>query len=302
MTRNPKLGITSLFIASIFYGSYGILSRLIGDAFGNFNQNWIRNIFVVIFITTVIFIHKTRLLSFKKEDVKWILLWFFSGSWITVLTFIVFNKLQIGTTYLLLYSGMIIAGFLSGRIFFNERLNKLKTMSLVFTFIGLFIIYRFTLGQDQIFYFLLGLISGFMTGTWNTISKKFSDNYPNSQMVLMDATSSIVAAYIGSILFREHLPIYIHSISWIWVIVYAMIQTINVGLIVHGFKNVEAQIGSIILPVEIVFATIFSYVIFQEIPTFLTVIGGSLIILGALFPSLRFFTERLGIKRPTTKI
>jgi len=108
----------------------------------------------------------------------------------------------------------------------------------------------------------------------------------------MDALSSVVAAYIGALLFHEYLPHTILSISWVWIGIYAVIQTINVGLIVYGFKHIEAQIGSIILPIEIVFATIFSYLIFREVPTFLTVVGGSLIIFGAVFPNLNLFTKK----------
>jgi len=292
MTRSPKRGIVSLFTAAAFYGLYGVFSRLIGSAFGNFNQNWIKNLIVLTLITLVIFVNKTKLISPKKKDFKWIILWFLSGSWVTVLTFIAFNNLPIGTTYLIIYSAMITAGFISGEIFFNEKLNRLKIVSLIFAMAGLFIIYRFTLTGNQVFYLVLSLISGFMTGIWNTISKKFSDNYPNNQMVFMDAISSITAAYIGSLIFQEHLPNNIQSISWLWISIYAVVQTINVGLIVYGFKNIEAQIGSIILPIEIIFATLFSYLIFKEVPTPLTVLGGFLIIFAAVVPSLNVLKQK----------
>jgi len=292
MIRNPKRGIPSLFVASILYGLYGILSRLIGDSFGNFNQAWIRNILVAILIAIVITIRRAELASIKRKDIRWLLIWLLAGSLPAVLTFIVFNNLAIGTTYLIAYSGMIAAGFISGRIFFDERLDTRKWVSLICTLIGLYIIYRFTIDPNKIVYMLLGLLSGVMTGVWNTISKKFSDNYPNNQLVLMDALSSATAAYIGALLFHEYLPHTILNISWIWIGIYAIIQTINVGLVVYGFKHIEAQIGSIILPIEIVFATIFSYLIFREVPTLFTFGGGAFIIFGAVFPSLNTFTKK----------
>ncbi|MCR4329036.1 MAG: DMT family transporter [Candidatus Roizmanbacteria bacterium] len=291
MIRNPKRGIASLFVASIFYGLYGILSRLISDSFGNFNQAWIRNILVAILIAFIIGMKGVKLVSIKRKDIRWLLVWLLAGSLPAVLTFIVFNNLAIGTTYLIAYSGMIAAGFISGRIFFDERLDTRKWVSLICTLIGLYIVYRFTIDQNKIVYMLLGLLSGAMTGVWNTISKKFSDNYPNNQLVLMDALTSTLAAYIGALLFHEYLPHTILSISWIWIGIYAVIQTINVGLIVYGFKHIEAQIGSIILPIEIVFATIFSYLIFGEVPTLFTFVGGALIILGAILPSLNIFAK-----------
>ncbi len=292
MKKNKKLGVLSIFTAAGFYGLYGILSRLIGSSFGNFNQNWIRNIIVIVIIGTVIYFNKTKLISLKKKDIKWIILWFLSGSWVTVLTFIAFNHLQIGTTYLVIYSTMITAGFLSGKIFFSEKLNSLKIISLIFCFIGLFIIFKFSIKPRDYFYILLAMTSGFMTGVWNTISKKFSDNYPNNQLVLMDAISSVIAALIGALIFKESFLVAASPISWFWIIVFACIQTMDVGLIVYGFRNIEAQIGSIILPVEVIFAVIFSYLIFREIPSQSTFIGGSLIMVAAILPNLNLSVRK----------
>jgi len=86
------------------------------------------------------------------------------------------------------------------------------------------------------------------------------------------------------------------GISWIWIGVYAVVQIINVKLIVYGFKNIEAQIGSIILPVEIIFATIFSFLVFKEVPTTLTILGGFLIIFAAIIPSLTVLKQKSGQK------
>lgn len=284
--KNPKLGAISLFIAACFYGLYGILSRLIGSSFGNFSQNWTRNLIVLVIILFVIAIRKIKLLSIRKKDIKWIVVWFLTGSWITVLTFIGFNNLQIGMTYLVLYSSMILSGLISGKIFFGERLNLMKYVSVTLSLIGLFIIYKFSISSEKIVFVVLVLISGFMTGVWNTISKKFSDNYSNNQLVMMDAANSVIAAFLGSLLFREAFPLNVSVIKWFWVFIYAVVQTINVGLIVYGFKNLEAQIGSIILPVEIIFAALFSFLIFGEYPQFTTVLGGLLILSGAILPNI----------------
>lgn len=292
--KNQNLGALSLFTAAGFYGTYGILSRLIGSSFGNFSQNWARNLGVLIIILVVIYIRGSKILIPRKQDLKWIVLWFMSGSWVTVLTFIGFNNLQIGTTYLVLYSSMILSGFLSGKVFFREKLNTLKYLSLALSLAGLFIIYKFSISPREVIFVILVLISGFATGIWNTISKKFSNNYSNNQMVMMDAGSSVVAAFLGSIIFKESIPLQVPPIKWFWVAIYAVIQTINVGLIVYGFKNLEAQIGSIILPVEIVFATIFSYLIFREHPQVSTFIGGIFIISAAILPNIQFVKSRRG--------
>ena len=100
-------------------------------------------------------------------------------------------------------------------------------------------------------------------------------------MVLMDAISSIIAAYIG------------YKLDMDWCLCSG---ANNVKLIVYGFKNIEAQIGSIILPVEIIFATIFSFLVFKEVPTTLTILGGFLIIFAAIIPSLTVLKQKSGQK------
>ncbi|MFA6518990.1 MAG: DMT family transporter [Candidatus Shapirobacteria bacterium] len=285
--RNRKLGIISLFSVGAMYGMYGIYSRMIGDAFGNFNQNWLRNLVVALIAGLIILLGRFKLKPLLKKDIKWIVVWFLSGSWVTVLTFIAFNHLKIGTVYLIIYSAMITSGYLSGKIFFKEKMNLVKTISLLFALGGLVIIYRFSIAKDEMIYAGMVLISGLMTGVWNTISKKFSDNYPNMQMVLMDAVASVIGALVGAILFREVLPANIDPVSWMWLLIYAFTQVANVGLVVYGFKNLEAQIGSIILPVEIIFATIFAFIFFKEYPTLSAYIGGAMVVVAAIIPSLK---------------
>ncbi len=286
--KNYILGLLALVTTTAFYGLYGIFSRLIGPSFGNFGQNWIRNLVVLFIITLVILVSKTSLKRIQRQDIKWIALWFLSGSWVTVLTFIAFNHLTIATAYLLIYSSMISAGFISGKVFFGEKLNFIKVISLILCFVGLLIIYGLSISAADVVFGVMCLVSGFMTGIWNTISKKFSDHYPNSQMVMMDAISSVAAALIGSWIFKETLPVNIQPLSWLWIIVYAVVQTINVGLIVYGFKHTEAQIGSIILPIEVIFATLFAFLIFKEVPSIYTIVGGVFILTAAIIPNIKF--------------
>lgn len=57
----------------------------------------------------------------------------------------------------------------------------------------------------------------------------------------MDSATGIIASLIGAMLLRESIPPVNATISnWIWLIIYAFIQVIDVGLVVYGFKNLEA--------------------------------------------------------------
>ncbi|KKU43831.1 MAG: Permeases of the drug/metabolite transporter (DMT) superfamily, partial [Parcubacteria group bacterium GW2011_GWA2_46_7] len=63
--------------------------------------------------------------------------------------------------------------------------------------------------------------------------------------------------------------------------------------LIRGFKYVEAQSGSLILPTELIFASVFGYFFLGEILKVTTYMGGFLIILAAIMPTLRSRTQHL---------
>lgn len=296
---NRFRGMSALLTATVFYGLYGIFSRFIGEEFGAFNQNWVRNLIVAFFCLLAILVKREQLVRIKKQDIKWVVFWLLSGSWVTVLTFIAFNNLNIGTTYLLIYCSMITSGYLSGKIFFNEKMFLHKYVSLFLVFAGLLVIFRFSVETKDTVYIAMALTSGSMTGLWNTLSKKFSDKYPNTQLVLLDSTISVAVALAGSMAFREAFPTSVSADRWAWLVFYALVQFVNVGLVIYGFKNLEAQLGSIILPIEIVFAMLFGFLFFKETQSLYSLVGAILIILGAIAPNLDMRTEKKVIKEGT---
>ena len=243
--KNNLRGITSLLMAASLYGLYGIYSRMIGIEFGAFSQNWIRNLLVAIIALALLKTLKKRTIRLRAKDKKWIIGWILCGSWVTIFTFIAFNNLPIGTVYFLVYAAMIIGGFLSGRVFYKEKLTSLKIVSLILAGSGLLIIYSLTIPKGSIVFAGLSLLGGFLTGLWNTLSKKFSNHYPTLQLVLIDSVASAVVGLIGAILVQEKLSLPLLSKGLPWVLIYALTQVATVGLIITGFKNIEAQKGSI---------------------------------------------------------
>ena len=81
------------------------------------------------------------------------------------------------------------------------------------------------------------------------------------------------------------------SPAWWWMFIYALVQVATVWLLVYGFKNLEAQVGIVIMPVEIIFAVIFGYLVFGETLTLGTFIGGVLIATAAFLPNVKLLLE-----------
>lgn len=130
-------GELSLVFATLIYGLYGVFSRMIGIDFGLFTQSTIRNLIVV--VISFLIVRKYRLWKTpQKQDWPWIIMWVCGDLAATIGIFIAFNKIPIGISYLLFYAGSITAGIAIGSIFFKEKINHLKIISLVLSLNFLF--------------------------------------------------------------------------------------------------------------------------------------------------------------------
>lgn len=279
------LGLFSLVSAAALYGAYGIFSRMLGSSFGAFSQNWIRSIVVLFFSVLIISVLKVRFKPVRKKDIKWIATWILFGS-TGYLTFIAFNHLPLGTVYFLTYATMIVSSFVAGSVLYKEKLTAIKLVSILLALAGLYLIYSFSIAPDKIFYALIALLSGAVTGMWNVISKKFSNNYPEMQLIVIDGIFSTCIGLITWLFILDPIPPITQALPWMWLCIYAAAGLGTTALIIFGFKNIEAQIGSVILPVEIIFAIAFGYLLFGETLTSTTLVGGLLIGSAAVLPSI----------------
>lgn len=278
-------GALSIIIATMSYGMFGIYSRFINNGFQLFTQNWIRNLIVVCIIGIFLLFFRNKIWKkFNQKDIIWILLWSMSGIPAFFLFYIAVQHLQIGTSYFLLYSTMIVGGYICGKVLFKETLNTIKVFAILLSFIGLSLIYSVEISGEKILYIICALLAGAFTAIWNTLSKKFSDKYPNLQLVWTDACIALITSLVGSLIFREIIPPI--NGAWVWIVIFAFGHIVAVSLIVYGFKNLDAQIASIIMPIEVIFATLFGYLFFKEIPQSTTLIGGIFIALAAALPNI----------------
>jgi len=280
------LGVFLLLGSTIIYGLFGIFSKQIA-VFGSFSQGWIRYSIALSIILLMFITGKVKWKRVEKKDIKWFLTWILPASFQPILTFIAFTHLPVGITYFLLYSTMITGGILSGKIFFLEKINLEKLISMILILIGLVFIYKSDLTLITNGYVLLALISGLIVGFWNTLTKKVSGNYPEFQMIFLDGLSTFTVSLFGFLIVKEALPSISNTSSWLWIIAFAFSGILSSFLLIRGFKYVEAQIGSLILPMELVFASVFGFLFFGEILHLNVYIGGLFIFIAAILPVLK---------------
>lgn len=276
----------SLFIvlAAASYGLYGIYARLIGQNFGEFSQSWTRNTIILILLGLFLLVTRTWK-KIERKDWKWMILWPLSDVVSIVLLYITFNNLSIGTSYFLLYATMIIGGFIFGNLLYKEQLSSIKIASIILSLLGLSLIFSVEFSMEKVQFIIFGLLSGISTALWNTLSKKVSDRYPNAQLVFVDASVALCATLIGSLIVKDSIPIITNTV-WTWQILYALTQISAVAFVILGFRYLEAQTASVILPIEVIFAVFFGFLFFREMLPPRILLGGFLIASAAILPYL----------------
>lgn len=284
-------GVGILFLTAGLWGLYGIYSRLIAQEFGVFTQNWVRNFFVLILAIVLIFLFRQKWKKILKKDIPWISAWVLCDIFFVIALFISFNTLSIGTALFLLYSGSTIAAYVAGTFLLKEKMTKVKIIAILFSFIGLLLIYGGQIHIVKFEFLLLGLFAGIATGLWNVFPKIISKQYPKLQLIAFDAAGILLVNLLLAGVYNQSVPPVVISLAWLGILLYGVTQLLGDLLMIHGFRLVEAHIGSLILPIEAVFGVIFAFIFFKETLPITTLFGGILIIFGALVPNLKKYLE-----------
>ncbi len=292
MNNKQLKGIGLLFFTTSLYGLYGIYARLIALEFSVFTQNWVRNFFVLLLAIILIFLLKQKWKKIAKKDARWILGWVLCDIFFVIALFISFNTLSIGTALFLLYSGSTIAAYAAGTFLLKEKVTKVKIIAILFSFIGLLFVYGGQVYSIKIFFLMLGFFSGIFAGLWFVFPKLISEEYPKLQLIVLDAGGILLVNLLLAGIYNQSVPPLAISLAWLGIFLYGITQLVGDLLVIHGFRLVEAHIGSLILPLEAVFGVLFAYLFFKETLPIMILFGGLLIILGALLPNIQEILKR----------
>ena len=281
--KNSRHGIIALVISTFIYGLYGVYIRLLGDFFHTFSQAYTRSLMILVIWLIYFLFNKNKWVKIDKKDIKVLILWSCIGI-STTLLFPAINNLQIGTVYFLIYSTMIISGVLFGKILFKEKLNKIKIASLLLSLFGLLIIYSVEVSIGKLFFLSMALVSGALVGLGNVVPKLIDDKYSIQQLQVVSMIGVTIINFISSMIAKEPFPQFVFHIAWFWNLMFAISTIGALGFIIYAFKNLEAQIATLIMPIEVIFASLFGFVLFNEVLTIKVLAGGLLIFMSAALP------------------
>lgn len=271
------VGLIEVFFASLLFGLLPIVVRF-GDNLGPYNLSFFRvlvaSICVFLFI---MFSKKLKLVPFKYEKKKLLLFGAMHG-FIILGYFLAIQYLTIASAVLLLYSSSIWIVVFSHFIL-KEKITKRTFIALSIAFFGVIFVVspqNFFL-KESLVGSLAGMGAGIGMGLVYTLSKTFK-KYDKVSLTFWQ--NLIAIPFVLPLLFID-LPKFSNILDiGIILLLGSVFTAVPFILIYKGFDKIDAQKGSIVIMLDIVFSVICAWIIFKESPTVLAIIGGVFIMIG----------------------
>ncbi len=270
------VGLIEVFFASLLFGLMPIIVRF-GEDLGAYNLSFFRVLVASICVFFfIMFSRKLKLVPFKYEKKKLLLFGAIHG-FIILGYFLAIQYLTIASAVLLLYSSSIWIVVFSHFIL-KEKITKITFLALAIAFLGVIFVVspqNFFI-KESIVGSLAGLGAGIGMGLVYTLSKTFK-KYDKVSLTFWQ--NLIAIPFVLPLIFID-LPKFSNFDMGIILLLGSVFTAVPFILIYKGFGKIDAQKGSIVIMLDIVFSVIFAWIIFKEIPTALAIVGGVLIMIG----------------------
>ncbi len=286
MVSDKLRGSLALMAAALLYGLYGTSLRLMGTVLGPYNAALLDSSVVIGLLAVYFLWHRKQWTAIHSKHWRLFLFWMIVAMPSVFMLFYAFNHLGMGTTYFLFYASMITFSIIWGKVSFGEQIDRYKLAAIGLCLFGLAIIYAISFNRDLLLFGSLALASGVTTSLWNSYSKKLSSHYGGLQLVLVSAVGGVVLGLLGMLLAHEGFPA-LQFNAWVGIGLNVLTQVGAGWLCLYGFKHLEVQVASVILPLEVVFGSLFGLLLYGEILSWQAVLGGCLIASGAFITPLR---------------
>lgn len=281
------IGPLLILASAVFFGSYGIWSKMMMGAFDEFTQGWTRSLLILCVLVPYGTITKAFTPMYRK-DLHWWLIYAVPGSLVVPFYYYGFAHLPIGTATLIFYASLTVASYILGFLFFGEKMSWVKYLALFLGISGLGIIYAksVTLDTSLVLPFLVTAASGICGGIEVVFTKKLSDRYSPIQLTIFLFILSLALCLGLSYVVHGFVALPISPMPWIGNILHAVATTAAFFLVILGYKHIEPSVGSIIGLTEILFGIVFGLVLFNEQLTTPILIGCLCICIAAALPNI----------------
>ncbi|HEY1835242.1 MAG TPA: DMT family transporter [Candidatus Saccharimonadales bacterium] len=286
-STNPALyGSSLIVLSSIFYGSYGIWTRLMGNSFGPYAQAWIKSALVVVLLAPFMFLGKRKWEPVRwRADRKWFLLLLFASWLASGPLYYAINHAGIGLAVLGMYSGALLMMFFCGWRFNGERYTADKFVATLLALLGLLCTSLPSFGTPKLIPLLLAFVSGLADGLCIGVCQRIK--YNSSQITVIAWLLSVVVNLPMAFLLHEHAPELRFDTAWFYLFLFTLASIASSWPVVHGAKMIEAGVAGTLGLLEIVWALLFGAIFFHESPGVAAGVGAVCIVMAATVPYIK---------------
>ncbi|TYB31930.1 MAG: DMT family transporter [Candidatus Mcinerneyibacterium aminivorans] len=275
MKDNKPKAIFFMILSSLFFALMGVMVKSTREI-PVFQQVFVRNLVVVIFIFAGNKMYYKANLLGKKENRKYLVLRSIFGVIGLTTFFYAMSKLYLADATMLNKLSPFFVTLFAG-MFLNEKIKKIQIPILIVAFTGALLIIKpkFDL---TILPALIGFISGITSGAAYTVVRYLKEKEHTFVIIFYFSVIALVSTS-PFLLINFKTPSYKQAVLLILIGVFATGGQIFLTL---AYKHCEASRVAIYMYSHIIFALIFGIIFWNEIPDILSITGGVLIIAGAI--------------------
>jgi len=270
-----QLPFIGLFIITIIYGFTNLAYRFIGDV------NFILVAFLLMLSSTLILLPILKVTkSFKElkhlKEKKWLFV-------LGMVTALIWLAIYFSTTNTMIANAVF--GFITSPIFvvilspflLKENINRKIGIAFIISLVGIILIFDpMKILQSTISIgILVGILMGFSSGMNSIAGRKLKDDYSPYPLVFLGSLIGMIMVSPALLFINVSIP------SLYSVLVIALISIVGVSggiIIYYSLKYIKAQNVSIILLLEPLISIIAAFLVFFEVPSLLTIVGGILLL------------------------
>lgn len=282
MQTNHVKNISGLLLATLFISTSGALGKYI--AMPSEVIVWFRSVFAMVILYVFCRFKKIDLtIQSRRHLFPFLMGGIFMGAhWITYFYALKLSNVAIGM--LSLYTFPVMIAFLEP-LFLKIKFNPIHIVLGLMVLLGLYILApEFDIKNTQVQGVLFGLLSALSYSIRILILKQYVIQY-NGVMLMFYQTVIITVLLVPVLFFmdvsgfQEQLP---------YLLLLALLTTaIGHSLMVHSLQFFTASTASIISSIQPVFGILLAFIFLNEVPTWNTFIGGSLILTTVIIESIR---------------
>lgn len=275
MKDNKPKAIFFMILSSLFFALMGVMVKSTREI-PVFQQVFVRNLVVVIFIFIGNKFYQNSNLLGKRENRKYLILRSIFGVIGLTTFFYAMSKLYLADATMLNKISPFFVILFAG-LFLGEKIKKIQISILILAFIGALLIIkpRFDL---SIIPALIGFISGVTSGAAYTVVRFLKEREPTFVIIFYFSVIALITS-IPFLLLEFQIPNLKQGILLIMIGVFATGGQIFLTL---AYKHCEASRVAIYMYSHIIFALIFGIIFWNEIPDILSITGGVFIIGSAI--------------------